>query len=160
MFHYHTLKKHGFNPFSIQDFAIDCIEMNGGTLLSDLNDQNNFKQYTNLEKNNMLFCAIERRSWKLIKTLQKLNQKIFIETDKNGDTFFSKLSKVNYHQALFDNQIIREKNLNIIPKYMKNVILNTFSMYEKKINHLILMVYHLIFIFYINKIFILKWTKI
>ena len=134
MFHYHTLKKHGFNPFSMKNFAIDCIEMSGGTLLNDLilNDQNNFKQYTDLEKNNILFCAIERKSWKLIKTLQEIEPKIFLETDMNGDTFFSKLSKVNYHQALFDTQIIKEKNLNIIPKYIKNVILHVFSMYEKE----------------------------
>ena len=134
MFHYHTLKKHGFNPFSMKNFAIDCIEMSGGTLLNDLilNDQNDFKQYTDLEKNNILFCAIERKSWKLIKTLQEIEPKIFLETDMHGDTFFSKLSKVNYHQALFDTQIIKEKNLNIIPKYIKNVILHVFSIYEKE----------------------------
>ena len=134
MFHYHTLKKHGFNPFSMKNFAIDCIEMSGGTLLNDLilNDQNNFKQYTDLEKNNILFCAIERKSWKLIKTLQEIEPKTFLKTDIHGDTFFSKLSKINYHQALFDTKIIKEKNLNIIPKYIKNVILHVFSIYEKE----------------------------
>ena len=48
----------------------------------------------------------------------------------HGDTFFSKLSKVNYHQALFDTQIIKEKNLNIIPKYIKNVILQLYLQFS------------------------------